>query len=242
MSLDPENTLVMETTKGPVVIKLRPDLAPNHVERIKSLARGGAYVTPGCTSEACDFRDSLASLQHLGYTIPPQADTGWIGGFFALELFGFQVVKATNADRGGMTRALLEFGRNPRWLGGEIAASLLLHTWSQTLTHHPHVHALVAGGGYTCAVDGAGMAWCWGTTEEGRLGIPGAIGTRPQPASQGTAFGFRALAANRHACGVDAAGAARCWATNDNGQLGDGTTTNRDAPTLVSGGHVFAAP
>ena len=101
---------------------------------------------------------------------------------------------------------------------------------------------LVAGGGYTCAVDGAGMAWCWGTTEEGRLGIPGAIGTRPQPASQGTAFGFRALAANRHACGVDAAGAARCWATNDNGQLGDGTTTNRDAPTLVSGGLVFAAP
>jgi alpha-tubulin suppressor-like RCC1 family protein len=101
---------------------------------------------------------------------------------------------------------------------------------------------LVAGGGYTCAVDGAGMTWCWGTTEEGRLGIPGAIGTRPQPASQGTAFGFRALAANRHACGVDAAGVARCWATNDNGQLGDGTTTNRDAPTLVSGGQVFAAP
>jgi transposase-like zinc-binding protein/putative transposase len=41
---------------------------------------------------------------------------------------------------------LLEFGRNPRWLGGEIAATLLLHTWSQTLIHHPHAHALVAGG------------------------------------------------------------------------------------------------
>jgi len=44
------------------------------------------------------------------------------------------------------SQTLLEFGRNPRWLGGELAASLLLHTWSQTLTHHPHVHALVAGG------------------------------------------------------------------------------------------------
>ncbi|KRE12809.1 peptidylprolyl isomerase [Bosea sp. Root483D1] len=43
MSLDPENTLVMETTKGRVVIKLRPDLAPNHVERIKLLAREGFY-------------------------------------------------------------------------------------------------------------------------------------------------------------------------------------------------------
>ena len=43
MSLDPENTLVMETTKGKVVIKLRPDLAPGHVERLKLLSREGFY-------------------------------------------------------------------------------------------------------------------------------------------------------------------------------------------------------
>lgn len=43
MSLDPENTLIMETTKGKVVIKLRPDLAPKHVERLKTLAREGFY-------------------------------------------------------------------------------------------------------------------------------------------------------------------------------------------------------
>ncbi len=40
---DPENTIVMETTKGKVVIELRPDLAPGHVERIKLLAREGFY-------------------------------------------------------------------------------------------------------------------------------------------------------------------------------------------------------
>jgi cyclophilin family peptidyl-prolyl cis-trans isomerase len=40
---DPENTLILETTKGPVVIALRPDLAPGHVERIKTLARQGFY-------------------------------------------------------------------------------------------------------------------------------------------------------------------------------------------------------
>jgi len=39
----PENTLIMETTKGRVVIALRPDLAPKHVERIKTLAREGFY-------------------------------------------------------------------------------------------------------------------------------------------------------------------------------------------------------
>jgi peptidylprolyl isomerase len=40
---DPENTLVLETTKGTVVIAMRPDLAPNHVARIKELAREGFY-------------------------------------------------------------------------------------------------------------------------------------------------------------------------------------------------------
>ena len=41
---------------------------------------------------------------------------------------------------------LIEFGENPRWLGGEIAATLVLHTWGQTLTQHLHAHALVAAG------------------------------------------------------------------------------------------------
>lgn len=40
---DPENTLILETTKGTAVIALRPDLAPNHVARIKELAREGFY-------------------------------------------------------------------------------------------------------------------------------------------------------------------------------------------------------
>jgi cyclophilin family peptidyl-prolyl cis-trans isomerase len=40
---EPENTLLLETSKGPVTIALRPDLAPNHVARIKELAREGFY-------------------------------------------------------------------------------------------------------------------------------------------------------------------------------------------------------
>ena len=40
---DPENTLIIVTTKGNVVIAMRPDLAPRHVERIKQLAREGFY-------------------------------------------------------------------------------------------------------------------------------------------------------------------------------------------------------
>jgi cyclophilin family peptidyl-prolyl cis-trans isomerase len=43
MATDPENTLILDTTKGRVVIALRPDLAPNHVARIKELAREKFY-------------------------------------------------------------------------------------------------------------------------------------------------------------------------------------------------------
>lgn len=42
-SLDPENTLLMQLKDGTVTIRLRPDLAPNHVARIKELVRQGFY-------------------------------------------------------------------------------------------------------------------------------------------------------------------------------------------------------
>ena len=40
---DPQNTLILETTPGRIVIKLRTDIAPQHAERIKQLAREGYY-------------------------------------------------------------------------------------------------------------------------------------------------------------------------------------------------------
>ena len=42
-ALDPENTLYMDLKDGRVVIRLRPDIAPLHVERVKALARRGFY-------------------------------------------------------------------------------------------------------------------------------------------------------------------------------------------------------
>ena len=58
---DPENTLLLELSSGPVVIRLRPDLAPGHVARIKELAREGFYdgivfhrVIPGFMAQGGD--------------------------------------------------------------------------------------------------------------------------------------------------------------------------------------------
>ena len=41
--LDKANAIVIDTTKGRVIVKLRTDLAPKHAERIKQLARDGYY-------------------------------------------------------------------------------------------------------------------------------------------------------------------------------------------------------
>ncbi|MEA2936741.1 MAG: peptidylprolyl isomerase [Alphaproteobacteria bacterium] len=38
-----DNTMILDTTKGKVVIQMRPDLAPGHVARIKELVRKGFY-------------------------------------------------------------------------------------------------------------------------------------------------------------------------------------------------------
>ena len=41
--LDPKNTVYLDIPSGRVVIRLRPDLAPKHVERVKQLCRDGFY-------------------------------------------------------------------------------------------------------------------------------------------------------------------------------------------------------
>ncbi len=61
MPEDLENTLILTLDTGPVTIKLRPDLAPGHVARIKELAREGFYdgvvfhrVIPGFMAQGGD--------------------------------------------------------------------------------------------------------------------------------------------------------------------------------------------
>jgi hypothetical protein len=42
---------------------------------------------------------------------------------------------------------LLAFAADPKWLGAQIGFTLVLHTWTRELLFHPHLHAIVAGGG-----------------------------------------------------------------------------------------------
>jgi len=73
---------------------------------------------------------------HLVFTLPHELNALVQGNPRAIYTMLFAAASET----------LIEFGRNPRWLGGEIATTLVLHTWGQTLSQHLHVHGLVAGG------------------------------------------------------------------------------------------------
>ena len=73
---------------------------------------------------------------HLVFTLPHELNTLAQAHPRAIYALLFASVSAT----------LTEFGENPRWLGGDIAATLVLHTWGQTLSQHLHLHCLVAAG------------------------------------------------------------------------------------------------
>ena len=53
---------------------------------------------------------------------------------------------------------LLTIAADPKHLGARIGATLMLHTWGSALTHHPHVHGIVPGGGL--GADGTRWVTC----------------------------------------------------------------------------------
>ena len=89
------------------------------------------------------------SYCHLVFTLPHELNA--LAGVHARWAYDtlMQCVAAT----------LSEFAANPRWLGGVGAFTLVLHTWTQDLRRHLHVHALMACGALRIQPEGT-PAWC----------------------------------------------------------------------------------
>jgi hypothetical protein len=82
---------------------------------------------------------------HVVFTIPKQ-----LHGLFYLN----QRV-CYNILFGASSQALQKVGSNPGFLGAQTGALSVLHTWTQTLCYHPHIHMLVPAGG----LSDDGMEW-----------------------------------------------------------------------------------
>jgi hypothetical protein len=101
---------------------------------------------PRCQRHASDLwyeRQSAHTLDvtyyHMVFTLP-QAVNGWAE--VHPEVIYDQLLKSA-------WETLKAFAADPRRLDGQLGATLVLHTWGQTLTRHLHVHALVPGGALT---------------------------------------------------------------------------------------------
>ncbi len=80
---------------------------------------------------------------HVVFTLPGQiADIAYQNKAVIYGLL-FEVAAET----------LLTIAADPKHLGAQIGATLVLHTWGSALTHHPHVHGIVAGGGLSSDAD-----------------------------------------------------------------------------------------
>ncbi|WP_386681462.1 peptidylprolyl isomerase [Loktanella sp. R86503] len=76
---DPENTIIMTLKDGDVVIQLLPDVAPQHVARMKELARAGAYDNVAFHRVIDGFMAQTGDVQHANMEKdynPGRAGTG----------------------------------------------------------------------------------------------------------------------------------------------------------------------
>ena len=83
---------------------------------------------------------------HLVFTLPHELNA--LAGVHARWVYD-TLMRCT-------AQTLTEFAANPRWLGGTGAFTLVLHTWTQDLRRHLHVHALMACGALQLDAAGTG--------------------------------------------------------------------------------------
>jgi alpha-tubulin suppressor-like RCC1 family protein len=101
------------------------------------------------------------------------------------------------------------------------------------------LNQITAGEFHACALDTAGVAFCWGDNPFGELGnnttnssaVPVAVYTAG--VLTGKKLTQIATAGEFDTCAVSSLGAAYCWGYNADGQLGNGTTNDSDVPVAV---------
>jgi hypothetical protein len=85
---------------------------------------------------------------HLVFTLPaPISDIAW---YNKSVIYGLLFKAAAET--------LCTIAADPKHLGAHIGATLVLHTWGSAMTHHPHVHGIVPGGGLS--LDGQRWVAC----------------------------------------------------------------------------------
>lgn len=138
MARDAQNTLIMELKTGPVVIALRPDLAPNHVARIKELAKQGFYdgivfhrVIPDFMAQTGDPTGTGTGGSELPDLRAEFSDEKHVRGTCSMA-------RSTNPNSAN-SQFFICFGDAP-WLDRQYSV------WGQVVEGMEHVDAIKKGG------------------------------------------------------------------------------------------------
>ena len=94
---------------------------------------------------------------------------------------------------------LIAIAANPKHLGARVGFTAVLHTWGSALTHHPHVHMIVPGGGLSS--DGSRWIACkprfflpvralFPARQGAVAPVPAAVSRRPRGVASGRAVGL----------------------------------------------------
>lgn len=107
----------------------------------------------GCGNRHCLFCGHFGREQWVGQRQQELLPTTYYHVVFTLphELNGLVMGNRTllyNLLLEASSQTLLQFGKDPKYLGAEIGITSVLHTWGQNLSFHPHVHCIVSGGGF----------------------------------------------------------------------------------------------
>jgi hypothetical protein len=107
----------------------------------------------GCGNRHCLFCGHLGREQWVGQRQQELLPTTYYHVVFTLphELNGLVMGNRSllyNLLQEASSQTLLQFGKDPKYLGAEIGITSVLHTWGQNLSFHPHVHCIVSGGGF----------------------------------------------------------------------------------------------
>jgi alpha-tubulin suppressor-like RCC1 family protein len=213
-------------------------IAPGPASRLvftvqPSDAMGGAAITPPVQVAAQDAYGNLVTGFQDSVTVA-------LGGNPAPgALSGTTVVSAVG---GVATFSDLSIG--PVHAGYTLTASAAGLTGASSVPFAiaaPLASTIAVGYYHTCALDGAGAAYCWGYGSSGALGN-GSFASTSSPVAVSGGLTFSALTAGGfHTCALTSAGAAYCWGWNATGQLGDGSLASSATPVAVSGGMRFSA-
>lgn len=99
------------------------------------------------------------------------------------------------------------------------------------------VRQISAGNSHACALDLAGVGYCWGTHHSGRLGDTWTSAQLEPRAINATLMGTGLVdisAGSVHSCAINASDEVWCWGIGGNGRLGDGLSTNSDVPVKAT--------